>query len=516
MSKKIIALMLAVITVFSIAACGPAPKQDQEQDQERDQEQNATDSIGTESETRDKVAEFLETYNPENTAESYVEEVDRLYDFKGHEFKFLNSAPIYSMYIYLAPDATGDVLDEACVLRNIMAQEKFNITITEETQPYAEIAAYAQTLIQSGEDVYDAMYIGCQSLAPMITENLFVDLMEMDQLNLDKIWWDQPLITRNIIGDRLFYATSDLHLMAFEGVWAIYFSEGMMTELGLEFPYQAVQEGKWTIEMLQQYCKEAANLNGDQSFSYDLNGSATYGIATDTDKIRYMLYGMNSEYVERDETGRYQFTAATDDKFKQSWEVLINLWGPDNGIGVFGSGSDLDDTGYFSIFMDGRSMFLSAELKGATILREWEGTFGLLPQAKYDENQESYESTVFNNVLSFCVPTTNTEFERTAIITDYLTYESYRSLLPRYYDIHVGLKALTREESKMSLEYIRNSRGIEVSIPYEWTHELSGALVALAKKNSMEIESTIETYREACITAINKTYEQYPLLNSIK
>ncbi|MBO5903921.1 MAG: hypothetical protein J6Q64_00935 [Clostridia bacterium] len=137
MAKKLLALLLAALMLVSIVACGG--KTDDE-----NKGNNATDNGET---TRDVVADFLETYDPESTAESRPPEQELDYDFGGHEFKFLNSAPIYSMYIYLAPDATGDVLDEACVLRNVLAQEKFNITITEETQPYTEIAAYAQTLI---------------------------------------------------------------------------------------------------------------------------------------------------------------------------------------------------------------------------------------------------------------------------------------------------------------------------------------------------------------------------------
>ena len=501
MAKKLLALLLAALMLVSIVACGGNG------DKDDNKGNDATDNGET---TNDEIADFLVTYDPGATAETNPPEHDLEYDFGGHEFKFLNSAPIYSMYIYLAPDATGDVLDEACVLRNVMAQEKFNITITEETQPYQEIAAYAQTLIQSGEDVYDAMYIGCQELTPLVSESMFVDLLEVPELNIYKIWWDQPLVQRNIVADRLFYATSDLSLMAFEGVWAMYFSEGMMNELGLEFPYQLVMEDKWTQERLNEYTKEAANLNGDQSFTYDVNGAATYGEVTMAGVERYRLYAFNTEYVERDATGRYQFTAHTDDRFKTSWETIIGYFGAGDGRFMYGNSTDLAEDGYFQVFIDDRALFLSAELKGCTMLREWEGTFGLIPQPKFNEEQESYESTVFSNVLSFCIPTTNTELSRTGIIVDYLTYESYVNLLPRYYDIHVGLKALSRDESKQSLEIIRNTRGIEIAIPFKWTSDLSTALCNLAKKGSMEIASTIETYQEACIAAIDKTYEEYP------
>ena len=185
MVNKVIAFVLAALMLISIAACGS----------KGETENNPNTDANTEETTRDAIDDFMETYRPEDTAETYVEDVEKTYDFGGYEFKMLNSAPVYSMYVYLAPEATGDVLDEACVLRNILAQEKFNITITEETQPFTEIAAYAQTLIQSGEDVYDAMYIGCQELTPLVSENMFVDLLEVEELNIGQIWWDQPLIT---------------------------------------------------------------------------------------------------------------------------------------------------------------------------------------------------------------------------------------------------------------------------------------------------------------------------------
>ena len=500
MMKKILAMLLAVLMLISIVACGGKT------DDNGDKGNDATDTGET---TDDYLADYLETYDPGATAETRPPEQELEYDFGGHEFKFLNSAPVYSMYIYLAPDATGDVLDEACVLRNVMAQEKFNITITEETQPLAELTKYAQTLIQSGEQVYDAMYLGCKDLTPLVSENMFVDLLSIEELNIDEVWWDQPLITRNTVADRLFYATSDLHLMAFEGVWGMYFSEGMMSELGLDFPYQLVKDGKWTQERLNEYTKEAANLNGDASFTYDVNGNATYGeVSTSIEQAR--LYSFDIEYVERDGSGRYQFTAATDPQFTEAWGTIIDYFGSGDGRFVRGNNADLAVDGYYQIFIEDRALFLSAELKGATMLREWEGTFGLIPQPKYNEEQENYESKVMNNVLSFCIPTTNTELSRTGIIVDYLTYESYVNLLPRYYDIHVGLKALSRDESKQSLEIIRNTRGIEIAIPFKWTSDLSTALCSLAKKGSMEIASTIEKYQEACIAAIDKTYEEYP------
>lgn len=504
---KLLFVFLLIITAAFFASCG---------------DDAVGNDIETYSETLDSKAagieSYLETYAPEETAVTYVEDTEKTYDFEGHNFVFLNSNDIYYMYVYLDPDMTGDVLDDACFERNLNAEEKFNITISEETQDYTELASYAKNLILADEDVYDAMYLPAGQLTPLISENLFYDLLEIEELNIDGIWWDQPLIERNIIEDRLFYATSDLHLMAFEGVWCVYFNENMMVELDLELPFELALSGNWTFDEMKKYCAAAANLNGDSTFTLDPNGNATYGIISLERAATFMAYGMGTEYVSRDENGRYRFTADTDPKFTNTWEQLINFWGAGDGQAVYrmGTAGDLDPGGYYYTFMQNRALFLSAELKGATMLREWEGTFGLLPQPKYDSNQESYESTLFNSCLSICIPNTNTNLERTGTILDFLTYESYRSLLPRYYDIHVAMKALERQESIDVLALIRGTRGIEVSLPFGWLGNLVSDMLALTKNNELAISSTIETYKDQIKANIEKTYAEYPTHTSVK
>ena len=506
-TQRLFSMLLAFVFLFSavlLAACGKKGNTDGD-----------TNDTDKETETTINIADVIATYNPEDTASDYVDTdiEDGKYNFEGHEFKFLNSEPIYYMYIYLDPDMTGDVLDDACYERNLIAENYLNITITEETQPYTQLASYAKNLILTGEDVYDAMYIPAQNLTPLLSENLFYDLLEIEELNIDEIWWDQPMIERNIIDNRLFYATSDLNLMAFEGIWCMYFNEDMMNELGLELPFQLALDGKWTFDEMLKYCSAAANLNGDSTFSFSTSGNATYG--TVSNGGGYLAYALGAESVSRDETGRYRFTADTNQRYTDVWTKLIGFIGANDGLYVRGTNTDLDPDGYYGIFMANRALFLLAELKGATMLREWEGKFGLMPEPKFDESQETYNSSLFENCLSFCIPVTNKNLSRTGVIVDYLTYKSYTSLLPRYYDIHVSLKALGRQESIDVLALVRGTRGIEVASPFGWTSDFYGAMNSLARNNSLAIASTIESYRDKVIAAIDKTYSEYPELNHV-
>ena len=150
------------------------------------------------------------------------------------------------------------------------------------------------------------------------------------------------------------------------------------------------------------------------------------------------------------------------------------------------------------------------------MLREWDGNFGLLPQPKYSADQETYNSNILQNCLSFCIPNTNTNLERTGTIVDYLTYASYTDLLPKYYNIHVSLKALGKQESIDVLALIRGTRGVEVAVPYEWCGGLEGALKELAMKNEYSLASTLEKSKTSIESAINKTYETYPTLRNVE
>ncbi len=497
-------LLGLLLFVLLFTACGKT-----------DDNNDMTDEATLDSEEL-AIQSFINAYDPSTTAVTYTvadEVLEKTFD--GYDFTFLNSDAIYYMYIYLDPDMTGDILDDTCFERNLLAEQKFDITISEETLPYSEITSYAKNLILADEDIYDAMYLPNSQLTPLISEALFYDLLEIDELNTSEIWWDQPLIERNIIDNRLFYATSDLNLMAFEGVWCMYFNEDMMLDLGLELPFSLALDGKWTLDAMKQYCASAANLNGADSFTFAADASTVYGAST-CGTAGYMSYGLGAEFTTRDEKGRYQFTADTDPHFSAVWESLIGFFGSNNGSCYVGSSADLDPDGYYSVFMANRALFLHAELKGATMLREWEGNFGLLPQPKFSEDQETYNSNVFSGCLSFCIPSTNSNLERTGIIVDYLTYHSYAELMPRYYDIHVSLKALGKQESIDVLALVRGTRGCEVAVPYGWTTELYKKLGKLATENNMAISSTIEAYREGVISNINKTYDEYPTLSHVE
>jgi ABC-type glycerol-3-phosphate transport system substrate-binding protein len=96
------------------------------------------------------------------------------------------------------------------------------------------------------------------------------NLLDIEEFDPSDEWWDQLLVQGGMLNDKyLYYLGGNYHLQAFEGTTCFYFNKRMMTDLGLEFPYQLVRDGKWTLDKLYEYAGVAANLNGEESFDKD-------------------------------------------------------------------------------------------------------------------------------------------------------------------------------------------------------------------------------------------------------
>lgn len=425
-------------------------------------------------------------------------------DYGGYEFKFLNSSVQGHMYTYIDSELTGFLVDDLCYERNLSVEERFNIKISEDIYPIDSITSYARNLILSEENAYDAIYLPLNEITPLISEELFCDLLEIGELHTEQIWWDQPLIVKNAIEDSLFYATSDLHLMALDSIGCTFFYEDMVLSLGIELPYIAALDGKWTFEMMKQYCAAAADINGEAVWGTDVDGKDKYTFV-DIAGYRKMAYAQETSIVTPDYDGYYTFTADTDERFLSVWEGLKDFYTAENGVFLAE-----DEESALSIFKDGRSLFLNARVGCGTLINDNSGrSFGALPLPKYDEEQENYESAVVSDCLAFCIPVTNKRLERTGIIVDYLTYESYKEVIWPYLSLQVD-GGINHVAAIDVLTVIRGTRGVDPACIYGWDVELISYMEKRIKNNEPLLASDIRAYKDDIVSRIEATYSTYP------
>lgn len=426
-------------------------------------------------------------------------------DCGGEPFRILNADNAWGTYGKLDFDeATGESLDDVIYERNRNMEERYNFVfaVNEDHDIDAATTHFSQ-MVMAGDDVYDAAYLRADTLPAPLTNGMLYDLSEIDGFRFDEPWWDSDVITGGRIGnDRaLYFASNYFSLFGFDSTVCMYFNEQKFTDLDIEFPYQLVRDGKWTLDRMFEYVQQGMNLNGDTDFTWNAGGNATYGVSIWSNGYHALLIGSGATYADMDANGAPIISAA-EQHFIDVTDKLT-----EHVFGVNGAIIRTEVTDGVEPFLNGRSMMAVAQVKSANAYRDMEDNFGLLPMPKYDEAQDGYSCYISSTQLLMTLPITSNNTERTAILMDALAYESYRDVLPVYYEQKVSQKGLRNDDSIEMLDIVRANRYTNFGEIFGWTNTLQHAVHGKVSAGSGDIASLIASNMKTIEKAIETTME---------
>ena len=466
----------------------------------------------------DDTPAVTEAQNNTAAVETEAAETEAVYpyetpDLNGYTLRVLSSGFLWDMFQEVdVTETNGEVLNDAVYNRNRKVESKLNCTFEETNfevnDDPTNLNTHLKNIVLAGEDAYDVAY-ACIYLTPaMVTDGYFRNLLDIEGLHLNEAWWDSVVAENGTVEDALYFVTSPMQLMPYDGAWALFFNESMMERNDLEKPYDLVREGKWTIDALLEYTKAIANMNGDASFKWNVNGNAIYGISSHQFSPDKFILGAGEYVIEKNDAGELVF-AANDERFFNVVDKLSDLLDNNTGYTLYSSNTDFDAEagGYMYVFEAGRSMFLTAEIKGAQLLRNMEDTFGIVPYPKYDENQESYYSSFVNQCYYYTIPVTSPNVYETAVISDYTSYLSMQEVLPVYYGNVVEQKGLRNQDSIEMLDIILGSKSIDLGILFGWSNALLESMRDKFFAGTIDIASLVEKQQASIEKKMVKTVE---------
>ncbi len=431
-------------------------------------------------------------------------------NYGGEDFHIQNVHDAYGMHSDLdREETTGEALNDAMYNRCRKLEEKLGIVLVEEFSEYGNggttITNTQRNLVAAGDDLYDVMYICAEQNAQALgIEGCLMDLLSFDSLMLDKDWWFSATNDKALYDGKLFSAVGASHLMHLDSIWCLYFNEDMMDKLSLDYPYDMVREGSWTLDRLDEYLSAAASLNGDVSFEFNKNGNAVYGLSINNSSR--ILYG-TGEYMLDVVDGEFQMTAGTD-RFYRAAEAIIELTRGEDGTTyrmINGVGDDQPGS-YMHTFMTERSLFLGAEVSKTSMMRDMEFSFGIVPYPKLEESQSQYYVSG-GMAMNFAIPVTCTDGERAAVVGDALTYLSYQDVMPVWRNVTLEQKGLRNEDSVEMLEIIVDSNTVQpftlFGIGSDFVNTISGVLFRREDTLASAIAANTEKI-EAEIAAMGK------------
>lgn len=427
--------------------------------------------------------------------------------YGGYNFRFY-SWDIDGWRVYndiFVDDPRGqDSISQKVYERNTRTEDKYDINITETREYYSKYAYIIQQNTQSGDDYADVLISHGWIIPAIYAFNPFYNLRDINYLEFNMPWWDDNATESLTIDGFLPTGVSDLTLLDKSATYVVFYNLSLGKELSIsEDMYKTVDSGDWTQEKLRTLGLIASkDMDGDGSI--DRIGTDRYGILGNDSAVTALFGGTGGRYVSLDGEGQPYISFNTEKNIGAMQDFLEKILFDES---LFCNTSWVDGftevNSLANLFMSDLGLFYIRVLDEGEKLRNMRSEYAILPVPKFDAAQKEYYcpvSVYSNNLIS--VPYHAEDTDRTGVIIEALSAESYYSVNPEFYDKVLDNKIARDDETKKMLDIIFDSRLYDLGEFYGlayFSDKIRGVtghsyeLTGIAKTS--DIASFYETYR---------------------
>lgn len=374
-------------------------------------------------------------------------------DFDGYTYRILTTDDTVK-FIY-SEESTGETINDAVFDANSEVADQFNITYAQISIGSGSDSATVGAYIMSGDDSYDIGQLHDCTTGSMALNGWFHNIYEVPYIDVTTPWWPQFTVESLTLNGKMYYISNYTTYRAMHETRVTFFNQGLISDLGLQSPYEHVKDGTWTIDTLAAMSDIYIDTNGDNvQDKNDLMGfvftNAPYCWLEGFGIESYQKTGNGAEMVLNINNER---TVSLIDKL-YAW-----LCGDNNSVWCKMSG---DRNEAMEIFAAGTAVF-TFKCIGDQIpyLMDSDINYGIAPFPKLDETQENYIGPCTDLLLS--IPITAENIERTGIIAEAMSYAGYKNILPAYKEKALKNRYSTDLESAEMLDIIFANRIISFS-----------------------------------------------------
>lgn len=347
-------------------------------------------------------------------------------------------------------EATGSRLSDAVYNMRLAVEQRLNVKLNyiREEYDWSSMGDYITKItsqILAGDSDIDLLLSQNNFTSRLSEGQYFADLRNVENIDLDKPWYNQTVL-ENMPNGELLFLLGEFSLGNIKNAYAVYYNADLKESLGIDTDlYAMVDEGKWTADAMKTLIKGTyADLNGDTvSDPYDRFG-LTFG---DYNKYMGFIKAFGLDIYKKEADGRYKLEYGNE-RAVNAVEFLQRLVNEDeNVLPAVGNSDDPDrniSTGggnYASkAFVEGRSLLSCGIIADAAVMvPELSFNWGLLPYPKFDEEQESYNSFL-QRACHALIPVTAPDYSKSGALLEAISSESYRSLVPEYCEVTLKVR----------------------------------------------------------------------------
>ena len=450
--------------------------------------------------------------NADNKADKWAREPIDLpeKDFGGREFRVItvNVTDENRMYDkFSTEEQTGEPVNDALYTRRLNLEEKFNISM-KSTPSASAPSDVAKKSILAGDDSYDLIVDTINNVKNLASQHLLADLYTVPYIkdDLNKQWWDQALIRDLSINGKLYFQAGDIVLRDKLRLGVMYFNKDLCRSLGIEYPYQYVYDGTWTIDKMLELTKGVnKDLNGDGV----MNQEDQWGFMSQYEFALHLFEASGETTVKLNSDGVPEITMNNPRALDVIQKALAACADPEAMFmadTIKGAGDVWLQASAF--FQEDRFLLRASVFEPIPRdLRAMPTDFGVLPTPKYNEQQENYYTYVEQSGLVIGLPM-NADLDFAGLMTEALAYESGMTLMPAFYDLCLTSKVLRDDESEGMLDIIFNNKVYDIGYIYG-IGSLPTMLNTLASAKKTDFVSQFDKSQGAIEKALDKFIETY-------
>ena len=476
MKKRIIFIILTFLFVFVFVSCADNDSQKENSGQGKEDSAGNNIDVAIEESTEDIYADDL----PEQ-------------DFGGAEFKIAVIEAHWLYVIYDSQEEIGEPINDSVYNRNRRIEERFNVNITQANQ-----GNNLKRDVRAGIDGYQIFLPVDRDALTLGTEGLYHKISEIPYIDIDKPYYSQLINKCLTIGNELFFAYGAFNLSVYDYTQVLLFNKPMISDLGLESPYNLIKNGNWTFDVYSEMAKAAVkDVNGDEV----MDKEDIYGLVSMPKNVMPCFWvAAGLQTISKSSDDLPQFTLREDEKFANVIDKIFEIT-YDNDSWYRKDVPD-DQAPYF---MDGHTLFSNCSFKRISDMRNIETDFGIIPYPKYTSEQDKYYTRVEGGNPSL-VPITVGNLQMAGTILEALNAESAKTVIPAYYDITLKAKHARDEESAEMLDIIMDGRIYDLGDTY-WSSFVRDIFTGMFSSNNRNLASRLESIEPRINTAIDKVID---------
>ena len=449
MKKLLTWILLAAMLTGSLAACGEKSTTNEGTDTTADTAPAAETETAretTELEGRQAVSDDL----PEN-------------DFGGRDFIVITCDNADIQKYIAVEELNGEGVNDAVYSRNLTVADRFNANVVcNFVQTYDSCGPMVEKAITAGdEDSFHLIQYHVVSNSGNAMKGLYLNWYDVPHVNFDKPWWSDSNEDDLTVNNRCYLAMGDFALTAVASTYCVFYDKDRLKDYpDIEDLYTVASEGRWTLDYQRKIAEAAyVDTNGDGTVDDD----DYYGFYTDAQSnVNTYLWSCDNQIFTKNADGELEFTYYNEhllDVYEKCYALLNE---------TVGAGYKADHDSGIDKFAQYGTLTANGQIRHAvTKLAEYDNEYGILPYPKYDEAQKEYKTMVDGVHEAMAIGKQMTDLDFIGTMVEVLCAESYKQVLPAYYDVCLKQRYASSPEDAEMIDLCVASRVFDFGYVYD-------------------------------------------------